>query len=224
MKNKFKIAEMVMFFLLIMSLTFAGENITPASGVFKKLVVIDAGHGLPDGGAVGKSGKKESEINLMVSLAIKEKLEAEGIGVIMTRKDANAIKDKKKPDLRERVRIINESGADIAVSVHMNYFQIEKYSGPQLFCPKGSKQSIDAALFIKNSITAQIGKHCNRQIKEVESGIYVLDNAAIPIVLAECGFLSNIAEEKLLLTPSYCEKMGKAIADGIILYLSESKS
>lgn len=234
MKKKLRAVEMILcVFIVVMGCLVANRNdAVVVNSSMKNLVVIDPGHGIPDGGAVGESGVLESEINLMVAETVRNELQKAGVGVIMTRSDENAIypdenatvREKKRADLRERVRIINESGADLAVSIHMNYFGIEKYSGPQLFCRDKNEMSKKAAIHIKNSIIENIGEHCNREIKEVTGGIYVLEHSDVPIVLAECGFLSNKEEEKLLINPDYCEKMGTAIAKGIILYLTESKS
>ena len=232
MKKNFKLWEMIFCALVVIVCSHfaSGEGAVETAGVGKIDVVIDAGHGLPDGGAVGKSGKKESEINLFVSRIIEKELTAEGINVLMTRNDENAlytsenmtVREKKRDDMRQREKMINESGGTIAVSIHMNYFGIPKYSGPQLFYPAGSKDSEYAAKLIKNSIMSDIGAHCNREIKEVEGGIYLLSHAKIPMVLVECGFLSNEEEEKLLQNEEYCQKMGKAIAKGIISYLNKS--
>ena len=234
MKNKFKTAEMILCVIIVMfaSLAAIKNNVAEVNSNKNYLVVIDPGHGWPDGGEVGESGVLESDINLSVSKTVEKELEKAGVGVVMTREDENAIypdenatvREKKRADMRERVKIINESGADMAVSIHMNFFGIEKYSGPQLFCPDNSDASLVAATQIKNAIIADIGEHCTREIKEVTGGIFVLENAKVPMVLAECGFLSNKEEEKLLTNPAYQEKMGKAIAKGIILYLTESKS
>ncbi len=233
MKKNFKLWEMLFCVAVVFICSYFGwtnKAVETAGGADDILVVLDAGHGLPDGGAVGKSGKKESEINLFVAKVIEKELSGEGIGVLMTREDENAlytdesatVREKKRDDMRQREKIINESGAALAVSIHMNYFGIPKYSGPQLFCPAGSEKSRKAAMVIKNAIMSDIGAHCNREIKDVEGGIYLLQHAKIPIVLAECGFLSNAEEEKLLSTQNYCPKMGRAIAKGIISYLNKS--
>ncbi len=232
MRKNFKLWEMIFCALVVIVCSHfaSGDRAVETAGEGKIDVVIDAGHGLPDGGAVGKSGKKESEINLFVSKAIEKELTSNGINVLMTRNDENAlysnenmtVREKKRDDMRQREKIINESGGKIAVSIHMNYFGIPKYSGPQVFYPAGSEDSEYAAKLIKNSIMSDIGAHCNRELKEVEGGIYLLSHAKIPMVLVECGFLSNEEEEKLLKSEEYCRKMGRAIAKGIISYLNKS--
>lgn len=233
MKKNFKLWEMLFCVAVVFICSYFGwsnKTVETAGGADGVLVVLDAGHGLPDGGAVGKSGKKESEINLFVAKVIEKELSGEGIRVLMTREDENAVytdenatvREKKRDDMRQREKIINESGAALAVSIHMNYFGIPKYSGPQVFYPSGSNEGEYAARLIKNSIMSDIGTHCNRELKEVEGGIYLLAHAKIPMVLVECGFLSNAEEEKLLCSEEYCRKMGRAIAKGIISYLNKS--
>lgn len=233
MKKHLKLIEMIFCAVLVITVSALvnfDKSVETVSGK-KYAVVIDAGHGTPDGGASGKSGVLESEINLKVSKYIEKKLKEHGIAVIMTRSDENAlytdenasVRDKKREDMRKRRDIINESGAELAVSIHMNYFGIKKYSGPQLFCPSGDEKSYIAAEQIKKSLLRNIGSHCTREIKKVDGGIFLLKNSEIPIVLAECGFLSNEEEEKLLITDDYCKKMGDAIAEGIFNYL-KSKS
>ena len=215
--------------IVLCSVWYSGTT-TNGTKQMSHLVVIDAGHGLPDGGATGKSGVPESEINLKVSKIVEKELNKAGVDTLMTREgeqglcddNDNSVRSKKREDLKNRVKIINESGARLAVSIHMNYFGDSQYSGPQLFIKKESNESRKAALCIKNSIISDIGEHCTREIKETTDNIYIIRNSEIPIVLAECGFLSNREEEKLLITDEYCEKMGKAIAKGIISYLSDN--
>ena len=226
--KKYHIA-VVMFMFTVFSLFFAGRGVLPAAGERRTMIIIDAGHGAPDGGAVGSSGTPESEINLAVSKLLQSELEARGYSVLMTRDDENGIfkkeggtiKEKKREDMKERLRITNGSGADLFISIHMNYFGDSKYSGPQVFYKDGSEDGERAASLIRESFLNNIGKHCTREIKPVKDGIYLLREVKIPAVLVECGFLSNAEEEKLLLSPDYQSKMAKAIACGIDDYFSD---
>lgn len=217
----------IVILLLLTALIFGKNGAVPTSGAMVKTVVLDAGHGEPDGGAVGKSGIKESVINLAITEIVKGKLEKDGFTVIMTRTDENAInqtkgesvRNNKRADLRERVRIANESGASALVSIHMNYFGQEKYSGPQVFHSETGDGKV-LAEDIRASFIEHIGDHCTREAKPVTGGIYLLKNSQIPSVLVECGFLSNHAEESLLITKEYQQKIGTAIAEGIKSYFS----
>lgn len=194
-----------------------------------RTIVIDAGHGEPDGGAMGKSKVKESEINLAVAYIVKKELEESGYSVLMTRCDENAInqregdsvRNNKRADLKERVRLVNESGAAALVSIHMNYFGEEKSNGPQVFYSKNTDGSEELAQNIRAAFLEEIGERGRREIKPVSDGIYLLKNAKITTVLVECGFLSNHEEEAMLITKEYQEKMGKCIANGIKSYFSE---
>ena len=193
-------------------------------------VVIDAGHGNPDGGCKGNvTGTLEKDVNLIISLLLQKRLEKAGINVIMTRSDDNGIYDpscttireKKRSDLKNRVRIANESNADLLVSIHMNYFGDQKSRGPQIFYRATEENSERLATGIRQSFINIIGEHCTREIKPVTTEIFLLRESNIPSVLVECGFMSNKDEEMLLVDSKYQDKTALSIAEGIISYLTE---
>ena len=225
--KRYHIAALLFLFTLF-SLFFAGRNSLPTVAERQILIVIDAGHGAPDGGAVGKSGAFESDINLAVSKLLCAELESRGYAVLMTRSDENgifrtekgSIKEKKREDMKERLRIANGSGADLFLSIHMNFFTDSKYSGPQVFYKEGSEAGARVAETVRQSFLQNIGSHCTREVKSVKDGIYLLREVKIPAVLIECGFLSNAEEESLLKTPEYQSKMSKAIAEGVDAYFN----
>ncbi len=192
-------------------------------------IVIDAGHGEPDGGAVSASGIKESELNLQIAQKLKNKLEEiENVKVIMTREDENniasnsneqmTIKQLKTNDLNNRVKIANESGAVIMVSIHMNKFENPKYRGWQTFYSKTSEEGKKLAEEIQSSIGESINIENNRTALKIE-GIKIIDKTQIPTVIVECGFLSNVEECQLLQDEEYQEKMAEGIKNGIQKYL-----
>ncbi len=189
-----------------------------------KVIVLDAGHGSPDGGAVGKSGTIESEINLKVTNNLKEELVNRGFTVIMTREDEygisdkESIREKKKDDLKKRVDIINESNADIAVSIHMNNFMQSKYRGGEVIYSENFLQSVLLAELIQEEFRKIDEKNQTRSVKAPGRNIYLLKNSKIPTVIAECGFLSNPDEEALLNTDDYQKRVSASICDGIIKY------
>lgn len=161
-KNK-KILIYISFSLILaIAVVFIGDDpryIIPTSSipVASHTVVLDAGHGLPDGGAVNSDGVSEEQINLQIVLKLQELLEASNCRVILTRSDENGIydadaKSKKKSDLRNRVEIINNSNADCLVSIHLNKISSEKYSGWQSFYQKGNEKSITLAKLIQSSL------------------------------------------------------------------------
>ena len=182
------------------------------------LVVIDAGHGGEDGGAVSAGGLKEKEVNLAVALSLRDLFEAAGVPVIMTRTDDRLLYDrgvnfsgrKKILDLAAR-RIIGEKASESAaegggeslfISIHMNAFPQSKYSGAQVWYGVGDPRSMEVAENIQNA-ARQLMPRNTRRIKAAGSNIYLLHRISSPAVLVECGFLSNPEEAALLEEEAY---------------------
>jgi len=176
-------------------------------------------------GAVSDNGTQESDINLKIVLKIQSLLEQSGATVILTRSDENgiseltgaAIRQKHVQDLKNRVKIGNESSADIFVSIHLNKIPQPQYSGAQTFFKKDNADSEKLATSIQNSLNETIEKEKVRMPSKI-SGIYIVDNVTVPISIVECGFLSNPEEEALLQTDSYQNKLAWAIYTGIMNY------
>ena len=189
------------------------------------VIVLDAGHGNPDGGATGDNGSIESEINLDITLKLQSLLEATGATVILTRSDENGIYDsdaktirsQKVSDMKNRVKIASESKAEIFISIHMNKLPQKQYSGWQTFYKNNDETSKIIATSIQNSLNTFIEKENNRKVKSI-SGIYLTKNVEIPLVLVECGFLSNSSENELLQTDSYQERLAWCIYIGLMNY------
>lgn len=216
---------LVFFMLLgVLLLTHPENTEVSITGSFTKTVVLDAGHGYPDGGAEGTTKVTEEAINLDVTKKLQKLLEKSGISVILTRADENGIFDeglktirkKKVSDMKNREKIINSSGADYFISIHMNKFTDSKYSGPQVFYNSDFDEGKLLAESIQKELIAELKPKMEREIKKSDKNIYLLKNSNIPAVLIECGFLSNPQEEKLLLTEEYKEKIAWAIYKGII--------
>lgn len=171
-----------------------------------KTIIIDAGHGGEDGGAVGINNTIEKNINLAISLQLRDYLLPLGYNIIMTRDKDQAIYDnnsttlrkKKISDLRNRANIINKNKNNntIFVSIHQNKFPDPKYHGTQIFYSKNNPKSQELATKIKESVTGLIQPDNTREIKPATEKIYLLNNAQIPAIVAECGFLSNQEEFK----------------------------
>lgn len=184
-------------------------------------VIVDAGHGNPDGGATGISGTGESEINLKISQKLSAKLKEKCYNVIMTREteegiysEGNSIKEKKLSDMHNRERIINESGADIFLSIHMNSFSDASVSGAQVFYSVNRVEAIALAEAVRQRLIPLYEKN-DRILKEAPKSVYLMNKAKIPACLVECGFLSNAENEALLMSDEYQEKIAEAIASGI---------
>ena len=204
------------------------SKIIPVSNIdfSKKVVIIDAGHGAPDYGAESKNGVSEANINLTISLKLKEKLESNNFSVILTREneegifDSNSktIKAMKNSDLKNRVKIGNNSNADIFVSIHLNKIAQEKYWGWQTFFKNSSEESKRLAECIQKAINEVITDRQNKRAALSISNKYLTDNIKIPTTIVECGFLSNNEEEKLLQTEEYQDKLVEGIYNGIAKY------
>ena len=197
----------------------------PLSG---KTIVVDAGHGKPDEGAESSTGTTEAETNLKIALKLQNLLEQSGSTVILTRSDENAIYDydsktlrqKKISDIHNRVKIGNESSADIFVSIHLNKIPQQQYDGWQTFYNAQSSDGKKLAESIQKNLNDAIQKENNRVAKTIDN-IYIIKHVEIPTTIVECGFLSNPEEEKLLLQDEYQDKLAWGIYNGIIDYFYE---
>ena len=201
---------------------------TPVSG---KVVILDAGHGTPDEGAQSKNGTTEAETNLKITLKVQNLLEQSGCTVILTRSNENGIydldsktlKQKKISDIKNRVKIGNESSADIFVSIHLNKIEQSQYYGWQCFFQKSNEQSQQLAKSIQKNLNQSIQKENKREAIKIDK-IYIADHVEIPLSIVECGFLSNPEEEKLLQENEYQNKLAWGIYSGIIDYFYDLES
>ena len=190
-----------------------------------KVIVIDAGHGIPDEGAESINGISEAKINLSIALKLQKLLEQSGAIVILTRSDDNGIydidsktlKEKKISDLKNRVKIGNESSADLFISIHLNKISDQKYYGWQTFYKSSDENSIKLAKSIQNNLNKSIQKDNDRVPMKLDS-IYIVKNVDIPITIVECGFLSNTEEEKELLNGEYQDRLAWGIYSGLMDY------
>lgn len=187
------------------------------------LIVIDAGHGGEDGGAISCTGKLESSYNLEISKRFNDICHLLGYATRMIRtedvsvyKNGNTILQKKVSDLKERARIVNESeGKVIFLSIHQNYFSQPQYHGAQVFYGAG-EGSEELAKRIQSRISEHLNPGSKRMTKKGE-GIYVLEKTSCPAILLECGFLSNPEEEMKLGQAGYQKRivilLGSTLAD-----------
>lgn len=195
------------------------------------VIIVDAGHGGEDGGTVSSSGIVEKDINLSISLKLKNLFDLNGFRTIMTRSDDSliydkgltAIRDKKVSDIHNRMAILQSYPNSIFISIHQNHFEVSKYNGAQVFYSKNNPQSEVVAQYIQDSIVNHLQKDNNRQIKPSGTEIYLLYNAVSPAVMVECGFLSNPGEAQKLNDDNYQTKMALAIFEGTVNYLKDRK-
>lgn len=196
----------------------------PLSG---EIIVIDPGHGGPDGGASYGRDLFEREIALKIAIKLKDYLQEQGALVLLTREDSHdladqdtkGIRNRKVEDLRNRVKFINESDASSFVTIHLNSIPSERWSGAQTFYYGSFEENKRLATFIQTEIKRNL-ENTNRSAKGI-SGIYLLKKAQVPGVLVEVGFLSNPGERALLKKESYQEKMAASIYKGVLRYYTK---
>ena len=193
-------------------------------------VIIDAGHGGEDCGAIGTNGVYEKDINLAVSILLKEELESRGYNVIMTRTEDKMLYSeqenikgmRKLSDLKNRCGIANEHPDALLVSIHMNSFGASEYSGLQVYYATDNSESRALASAIQDSVRNTIQKENTRSVKD-GSGLYILDNSEPTSVIIECGFLSNAAECEKLSQKEYQKELSLSIVCGIISYIENKQ-
>lgn len=200
-----------------------GEENVVKSTIPKYVVVIDAGHGGFDPGKIGVGGELEKEINLSISQKLKEFLELNDCMVIMTRETDSGLysesdSNKKSADMRKRVEIIKEAAPDIAISIHQNSFTQESSKGAQVFYHVNSKEGKKLAEIIQEQLKVTLNDG-NRRVCKSNDSYYMLKKSDCPLVIVECGFLSNYTESQLLKDDTYQEKVAWGIHLGIMNYL-----
>lgn len=236
MKMKKKYVS-VLFLALVMfaSLLSSDKSIKTMKNIFsnnqkadeKKLVIlIDPGHGGRDPGKVGIGNILEKDINLSVALKLKNLLEQNDIKVIMTREDdiglySDSDGSKKRADMNKRVEMIKSSKADLAISIHQNSFGEEYVQGAQVFYYTNSEPGKRMAQIIQKQIKKTIGDG-NHRVEKSNNNYFLLKQSVCPIVIVECGYLTNQKEAALLKDENYQEKMAWGIHLGIMQYLNEA--
>ncbi len=220
-KKKLFILLVILFVLIICLGTYFA--VRPAfSPNPSKVIVIDAGHGGIDGGGVGVATKNdENHLNLEYSQCLKEYCENFGFKVIMTRTTLDGLyditaKNKKKSDMKKRKEIIDNSNADLVVSLHMNSFPSKSAKGAQVFFNKENASGKVLAQSIQNSFLSTLPN----AKKSASSGDYFIVNCtSLPAVIVECGYLSNPEEDLLLSSEEYKRKVCYLIFCGILNFL-----
>ena len=191
----------------------------------EKLILIDPGHGGIDGGAESKNGTVEKNINLKVSLKLKDLLKKQGFNVKMTREedkglysDSGRIRKKKLEDLNNRCKMKEDSKCDMFISIHMNMFPEKKYYGPQVWY-SDCKNSMDLAHLLQEGLKKDLNDDSERIEKPALDLYKILRcNNNIPSVIVECGFLSNEKEEAKLNSDKYQGKIAESLCKSIKMY------
>ena len=193
--------------------------------VIPRYVIIDAGHGGVDGGAVSCTGVFESQINLQIAWKLEDLLHLLGIRTVMIRDtdrsvytEGTTIAAKKVSDIKERVRIVNTTPNALLISIHQNYFQDGRYSGAQVFYNSQANSKL-LAENLQNAFRENINSANKRQVKKA-SGVYLMEHINCTGVLIECGFLSNFKEEALLRDSSYQNALCCVIAATVSQFIN----
>ena len=184
------------------------------------IIVVDAGHGGNDPGKVSPDGKKEKDINLDISLKLKDELEKRGARVILTRDCDKCLADddavnKKKSDMINRMEAVNNSKAALLISIHQNSFADTKVKGAQVFYYGSSGESRRIAESIQRVIKKEVDADNNRVAKP-DNNYYILRKSACPAVIVECGFLSNPEEAGKLTDEEYQQRIASAVAEAVM--------
>ena len=203
----------------------AAVNNVPSVGKKRPVVVIDAGHGGNDPGKIGIDGSLEKDINLQIAMKLKKYLEASDVDVVLTRDNDNglySVKDnrKKMADMTKRCEIINKTKPVLTVSIHQNSYHQEEISGGQVFYYKKSEKGKKLAEIIQDRFDFLLGEK-NTRLAKPNDNYYLLLHVRTPIVIVECGFLTNKKESALLNTEDYQDRVAWTIHMGIMRYLNE---
>ena len=225
-KKRMELLMAVLFLAAAYCLSREGAKLVENMEGQKKLVVVDPGHGGEDPGKIGINDEKEKDINLEISLMLMEKLEKQGISVVMTREEDEGLyeenaSNKKVQDLQRRVEMIHERQPDCVVSIHQNSYSDPGVKGAQVFYYEDSVEGKRLAKCLQNALIEQVDPENHRQAKG-NTTYYLLKRTDAPLVICECGFLSNPEEAELLTEKEYQEKVTDAVVSGVLEYLNAS--
>lgn len=228
--KKFIVAALILAVLFSVFFYQLTRRLAPAETfgpwlAMKHILVIDAGHGGEDGGAVSVSGVSESVINLAVARRLEMILGLYGVNSVMLREAdislhdsaAQTLREKKVSDLRNRVEAINSTENGVLLSIHQNSYPDARYSGAQVFYAPTSG-SRELGEFVQEVLRQTLDADNDRQAKQIPDTVYLMNHVDCQAILVECGFLTNPAEDQLLQTPEYQTKLAAALAGAYLQY------
>ena len=226
--RRFFAAGLSVLLLLLFSARTVSSGTVETVAIPPPTVILDAGHGGPDGGANGVNGVHEKDLNLAMVLLLAELFRGEGVEVILTRADdaLPITEEQDRSGHRKRWDVTNRIGFTklypdaLFVSIHMNLFPVEKYSGLQVWYAK-TPGSAELAETVRRRVTAELQPDNKRQCKKADSSIRLLDEAGCAAILVECGFLSNRAECEKLCSSDYQRELSFSIFCAIMEYVNQ---
>lgn len=204
---------------------YADSSFVNKSSKDEITILIDPGHGGMDGGAETKDGIIEKDINLKISMKLRDRLKKQGYKVFMTRNtdkglygSEGKIRKKKIEDLNNRVKLKKDTHCDMFVSIHLNMFPQSKYYGAQVWYSKND-ESKKLARIVQNNLIQDLDRNNNRREKAASNLYKILrENDTMPSIIVECGFLSNYEEKQKLISDSYQEKIAASLSKSINEY------
>ena len=225
MKKGLILVGLTALILMMMAATLAQLNelmqpaMEPVALGRGRALILDAGHGGEDGGAVSITGVPESQINLAIVLKLRDVLGLYGVDPIVLREedislhdgDANTLREKKRSDLKNRVALVEEVEGGTLLSIHQNTYPGSRYHGTHVFyAPTEGSQKL--AEHFQNSIKIALQPDNERAVKQIPDTVYIMNHVTCPAILIECGFLTNPGEEALLRDEDYQRKLSAVIA------------
>ncbi len=225
-KKKIELVMAVVLILAAVLMSTQSAVFTGGGKAQKKgwTVVVDAGHGGVDPGKIGVNKAQEKDINLTIAKELQKQLEKKGIKVIMVRETDSGLYEegsngKKVQDMKNRCQLIDEAAPICTVSIHQNSYHEEKIKGAQVFYYQHSEDGKELAECVQKHMVEELDK-TNKRTAKANDSYYLLRKTETPIVIVECGFLSNWEEAELLVTKKYQKKVAKAVCNGIEEYLN----
>ena len=203
---------------------YQAENADSFSVEGIRTIILDPGHGGADGGAVGVNGTAEKDINLAIALKLRDMLVLQGYEVLMTREEdvmtcdpgLSGITKQKKSDMRNRLALMDEHPEAVVLCIHQNQFEQAKYHGAQMFYGKNHPWSKELAQCLQDAFVELLQPENQRQIKEGGKDLFLLWKGENPVVLVECGFLSNPEECEKLCEDEYQNQVAFTILAGLL--------
>lgn len=217
---------------LVVGITLSGaRQIVPASGIMpdraEPTLILDAGHGGEDGGAVSAGGDKESQINLAIVQKLEQVLAFLGVPTVLTRREdislhqpgCHTLREKKVSDLKRRTDLVNEMPNAMLLSIHQNYFTDSRYSGAQVFYVTGDV-SRQWGMTTQTALRQVLDGGNERKAMILSNPVYLFEHIQCPAILVECGFLSNGEEASLLVSDGYQRQLAVALAGAVVQELA----
>lgn len=232
LRRRYLAAVAVALLLAAGTLTLTGRRAVPSAITARstwKTIVLDAGHGGEDGGAVSPEGVAESGLNLAIVYRLRDVFLFLGRETLLTRSteeaiyapEAQTLREKKRSDLENRVALVNAQPQPVLISIHQNSLPSHpSVRGAQVFC-----NAVEPAAALSQAVQAALNRSVNpdneKVAKAIDSSIYLMKNVHCPAILVECGFLSNAADTQLLMTQQHQLKLALSIAAGFLQYDTE---